>query len=75
MTWRELLEGSVHDVARRLLGWTLLHDGVGGRIVETEAYGPGDPASHSFRGRTPRNDSMFGPAGTLYVYQIGRAHV
>ena len=66
---RELLAGSVHDVARSLLGWTFLHDGVGGGIVEVEAYTPDDPASHAFRGRTERNASMFGPAGTLYVYR------
>ncbi len=63
-----MLAGSVLDVAPRLLGATFLHDGVGGRIVEVEAYAPDDPASHAFCGRTPRNGSMFAGPGTLYVY-------
>ena len=71
---REFFARSVHDVARELLGATLLVDGVGGTIVEVEAYDHGDPAAHGYGGKTTRNAAMFGPAGRAYVYRSYGIH-
>src|SRR5437588_812181 len=65
---------SVHAVAPELVGTTLLFKGVGGVIVEVEAYHHTDPAAHSFRGPTESNAVMFGPPGYTYVYRSYGIH-
>jgi DNA-3-methyladenine glycosylase len=71
---REFFARSVHEVAPDLVGATVLIDGVGGTIVEVEAYDHEDPAAHGYRGRTARNASMFGPPGHAYVYRSYGLH-
>src|SRR4051794_36584661 len=71
---RPFFDRSVHEVAPELIGATLLVDGVGGRIVEVEAYHHTDPAAHSYNGPTERNAVMFGPPGFVYVYRSYGIH-
>jgi DNA-3-methyladenine glycosylase len=71
---RTFFARSVHEVAPDLVGVKLLVDGVGGLIVEVEAYDHEDPAAHGYRGRTERNASMFGPPGHAYVYRSYGIH-
>ena len=74
MIGREFFDRSVHAVAPELVGATFLVDGVGGTIVEVEAYDHEDPAAHGYRGRTARNASMFGAPGHAYVYRSYGIH-
>ncbi|HZP68931.1 MAG TPA: DNA-3-methyladenine glycosylase [Pseudolabrys sp.] len=71
---RSFFDRSVHKVAPELIGATLLVDGIGGIIVEVEAYHHTDPAAHSYNGRTERNAVMFGPPGYAYVYRSYGIH-
>jgi DNA-3-methyladenine glycosylase len=71
---RAFFDRSVHKVAPDLIGVTLLVGGVGGTIVEVEAYHHTDPAAHSYRGLTERNGVMFGPPGFVYVYRSYGIH-
>jgi DNA-3-methyladenine glycosylase len=74
MLERSFFGRSVHDVAPALIGATLIRRGVGGIIVEVEAYDQSEPAAHSFGGLTPRNAVMFGPPGYAYVYRSYGIH-
>lgn len=71
---RTFFDRPVLEVAPDLVGATFLFNGVGGIIVEVEAYHHTDPAAHSFNGRTARNAVMFGPAGFAYVYRSYGIH-
>ena len=74
MIGRDFFARSVHDVAPELVGTTFLCGGVGGVVVEVEAYDHEDPAAHGYRGRTARNSAMFGPPGHAYVYRSYGIH-
>src|SRR3954451_8868205 len=71
---KDFFDRSVHAVAPDLVGASLFVDGVGGTIVEVEAYHHTDPAAHSYGGRTRRNAVMFGPPGFAYIYRSYGIH-
>jgi DNA-3-methyladenine glycosylase len=71
---RAFFARSVHEVAPDLIGATMLVNGVGGIVVELEAYHHTEPAAHSYNGPTPRNAVMFGPPGFIYVYRSYGIH-
>ena len=71
---RAFFDRSVHEVAPELIVSLMLVNGVGGIVVEVEAYHHTDPAAHSYGGQTPRNAVMFGPPGVAYVYRSYGIH-